>query len=382
MAKTSRAKTSRAKTPRAKTPRNQYVPDVVSPPGGTLEDMLEERGMSQAELAERTGRPKKTINEILKGKAAITPETALQLELVLGAPAAFWNQRERDYRAYLARKDEDDRLCGWAKWQQCFPLRDMIKHGWLPDVSTRADKVRALLRFFEVASPEQWQEVHAARQVNFRKSQAYEADEAALSVWLARAEHLASEIPCQGFDKKGFRDALLEIRGLTNAPIRDAVSAAVSKCAAVGVAVALVPEVKGCRASGATRWLSADKALLQLSLRYKTNDHFWFTFFHEAGHILLHGKREVFLESNGHGDDDLHDDDDDLERAANKFAADLLIPPKDVERLRRLAPKTSHAIRAFARSIGIAPGIVVGRLQHDKLLPYTHCNNLKSTLPP
>ncbi|MEY2914970.1 MAG: hypothetical protein RLZZ184_4279 [Cyanobacteriota bacterium] len=90
--------------------QNRYNPDYVSPPGDTLLEVLEHRGMTQAELAERTGRPKKTINEIIKGKAAITPETALQLERVFNIPASFWNNRERHYREFLAQKEEKKRL--------------------------------------------------------------------------------------------------------------------------------------------------------------------------------------------------------------------------------------------------------------------------------
>jgi len=90
--------------------RNEYRPDIVSAPGETLLEMLEERSMTQAELAARTGRPEKTINEIVKGKAAITPDTALQFERVFGTPATFWLDRERLYQEYMARRREAERL--------------------------------------------------------------------------------------------------------------------------------------------------------------------------------------------------------------------------------------------------------------------------------
>lgn len=93
-----------------KEPNLLYSPNKISAPGVTLFDILEERTMTQADLAQRTGRPLKTINEIIKGKAAITSETAIQLERVLGTPAAFWNQRETNYRAYLARQKELENL--------------------------------------------------------------------------------------------------------------------------------------------------------------------------------------------------------------------------------------------------------------------------------
>src|SRR5437868_14289423 len=113
--------------------RNQYVPDTVSAPGETLEEILMERGMSQTELAERTGRPKKTSNEIVKGKAAITPETALQLERVLGTPASFWIAREQNYRESLARAKDAADFEKQVDWLNQIPYRAMVKLGWIPE---------------------------------------------------------------------------------------------------------------------------------------------------------------------------------------------------------------------------------------------------------
>jgi len=106
---------------------NQYVPDYVSPPGETLLEVIEDKEMSQVELAKRMGRPQKTINEIIQGKAALTPETALQLERVLNIPASFWNNRERQYREFIARMAEQERLSSHTKWMKHFSVAAMIK---------------------------------------------------------------------------------------------------------------------------------------------------------------------------------------------------------------------------------------------------------------
>ena len=89
-----------------------YEPDFVTPPGVILEEKLEELGMSQAELAERIGRTKKTVNEIIKAKAPLLPETAIQLERVLGIPARFWTNAEANYRQWVARQEEARRIVG------------------------------------------------------------------------------------------------------------------------------------------------------------------------------------------------------------------------------------------------------------------------------
>ena len=143
----------------------------------------------------------------------------------------------------------------------------------------------------------------------------------------------------------------------------------VETCAKCGVAVVIEPAPKGCPVSGATHWLSPEKALLMLSLRHKTNDHFWFSFFHEAGHLLLHGKRLRFIDMEGELGDD-------QENEANDFAKNLLIPENQAEKLQLLQPSTA-GINTFADELGIAPGIVVGRMQKEGLLPWTHLNKLK-----
>ncbi len=355
---------------------NEYMPEVVSPPGETLQELLDERGMSQAELAERTGRPKKTINEIIKGKTAVTPETALQLERVLGVPAGFWMNMERHYREHLARKEELALLEGSVEWLREIPVSALKKLGWIRAEASKAEQVREILGFFGVASPEQWRQVFAAPQASFRHSSAYRSEPGALSAWLRKGELHAREMACAPFDKTRFEDALAEARKLTVEPPSVFQPALIDLCAGAGVAVVFVPEIPGCRAHGATRWISPTRALIQLSLRYRTDDHLWFTFFHEAGHVLLHGKKQVFIESDK-GDPDRE------EAEANQFAASLLIPEESLAPLQPFAKRQrisrAQVIR-LAEELGIAPGIVVGRLQHIGWLPFTHLNGLKKHL--
>jgi addiction module HigA family antidote len=354
--------------------QNRYNPDYVYPPGDTLLEVLEDRGMTQAELAERTGRPKKTINEIIKGKAAITPETALQLERVFNIPASFWNNHERHYREFLAQQEEKKHLAKHIPWLKGIPVKAMIKFDWISQYSDKLEQLREVLNFFAVASPEQWEGIWLNNQIDFRKSQAFQSDPGAISAWLRRGEIEASKITCAPYNANNFREALRKIRALTVELPEIFQPKLVQLCAEAGVAVVFVPELPRTRTSGATHWLNADKALIQLSLRYKTDDHLWFTFFHEAGHILLHGKRDFFLEGTGI----ISIEDQEKEKEANKFSADILIPPRDLQRFLTSIPQISKAnIIEFANEIGIAPGIVVGRLQHDQVLPSSHCNDLK-----
>jgi HTH-type transcriptional regulator / antitoxin HigA len=357
---------------------HQYEPDFVSPPGETLLDVLEERGMSQAELAERTGRPKKTISEIINGKAAITPETALQLERVLGIPARFWNEREKNYQEFLAKQREQDWLGNHVEWMKSFPIKEMTKFQWFQKAETDAEQVKILLSFFAMASPEQWHRYWNLRAQSFayRKSAAVKMNPSALIAWLRQGELLAEKIECQPYNAAKFKQALEQLRGMTCQPFENVRSEIVRLCANAGVAVVFVPELPNMGVAGVTRWLGANKALIQMSLRYKNDGSFWFTFFHESKHVLQEDKDEMFFE----GDKGVaYDPEAPREREANEFSANFLIPKSEFDQFIAASKRrfSKEKIVQFATRLNIAPGIVVGRLQHRGLVRQSHCNELK-----
>lgn len=346
-----------------------FTPDYAVPPGETLLETLQTLGMSQVELANRTGRPLKTINEIIKGKAAITPETALQLERVLGVPAPFWNNLERNYRDALARTKERKRLATGLTWLKKIPVKALMKAGVIRNLADNKALLVEVLNFFGVGNPAAWERVWTAQRAVFRRSPAFRSAPGAVAAWLRIGELRAQRIQCAPFDRAKFRATLGQIRGLTVKPPEIFQPESHQLCAKAGVAVVFVSELPGTHVSGATRWLTPKKALIQLSLRYRTDDHLWFTFFHEAGHILLHGKRRIFLEDSRATDSQ--------EKEADAFAANSLIPPAVLREFLQRGDTGKAAIRGFAKQLGISPGIVVGRLQHERSLPYSHCNDLK-----
>jgi len=353
--------------------QNEYLPDSVSPPGETLAETIDALGMPQAQLAERTGRSKKMINEIIKGKAPITPRMAIELERVTGVPASFWNNRERNYREFIAKQEEHVYLKKQLSWIDQIPIGAMTKLGWIDRSRDKVRQLQNVLNFLGIASPAQWRafENSLLKQVAFRKSRAYKADNRALICWLRKGEQEAKDIDCEPYDSSKFFKMLIRIRLLTIEPPEIFQPELIRLCAGCGVAVAFIPALPKTRASGVTRWLSPEKALIQLSLRYKSDDQLWFSFFHEAGHILKHGKREIFIDGDDTGMDEIKED------KANRFASDFLIPRKNYFQLIENEIFTKALIQRFAEEIKIAPGIVVGRLQHDKLLPMSYCNDLK-----
>lgn len=355
----------------------EYDPDYVFPPGATLLETIEDLGMSQAELAERLGKSRKFVNELVKGKAPLASDTALQLERVSGVPASLWLNLEANYRENLERVREQERFAEQIGWLDEFPVKEMVSFGWIEGYKDKILQLIELLNFFGIVSPTQWESFHEAHAgACLRQSQAYQASRNAILAWIRQGELEAQEIACKPFAEEQFAAAVHAARGLTASGNQvTALEEVIQRSADAGVAVVLVRQLSGTRASGVTHWVSPTKAVIQLSLRYKKADQLWFTFFHEAGHLLLrHGKREIFIND---GDTATGDEN---EHAANEYASNFLIPPAEYKRfVADITPGrvSTRQVLDFAAELGIAPGIVVGRLQRERILEYNQLNGLR-----
>ncbi len=345
------------------------VPYAV-PPGETLEETIAALEMTQADLARRTGLTPKTINQIVKGKAPITPDTALSLEKATRVPARLWNNLEANYQEALSRIAEREALEQDLDLLDDIPVKELMNRGALDPTRDRADLLRQVLVFFGVADRKSWEAVWLRPAAAFKQSERLKAHPAAVASWLRLGELEASEQECSEYSHERFRDALQSIRGMTLWDVERYLPEMTGLCAQSGVALVFVPEITGARAWGATRWLTPTKAMIQLSLRYKWEDHFWFSFFHEAAHVLLHGKRLTFVDSS--------EVDSHLEDEANEFAARKLIPRRYEGELPALT--TLRDIEAFADRIGIHAGIVVGRLQREGFIGYSVGHGLRRKL--
>ncbi|MFC7334812.1 ImmA/IrrE family metallo-endopeptidase [Rhodocista pekingensis] len=350
-----------------------FTPDYAVPPGRILEKILAAKGMSKTEFAERCGHSAKMVSEIIAGKAPILARTAYEFERVLGRPAAYWINLQALYDTRRGEQEERQRLEAAGAWADKFPVTKMVKLGIFPKPVDAVDKVRKLLDFFGTGSVEAWGSMFEAQegQYAFRRSQKLKSEPFAVAAWLRWGERLAESIECAPFNASRFRDTLGQARAMTRIPPEKIQERLVPLCASAGVAVVFVPELPKTCASGATKWVGKEKAVILLSLRHKSDDHLWFTFFHEAAHILLHGKKDVFIDENGL-------EADAKEQEANQFATSTLVPRSAWTRFVGGGHFSERAIRAFADEIGIAPGIVVGQLQFNGLIPYSsRLNHLK-----
>ncbi|MEQ1717210.1 MAG: ImmA/IrrE family metallo-endopeptidase [Hyphomicrobium sp.] len=336
-----------------------FQPDWTSPPGDTIAEILALRGYSVADFARRIDATIALACDLTLGVAGIDNDLAKRLEKVLGPSANFWLRREQQYRHDLARIAAGTTSLTDRDFLAQLPVADMRRFGWIDTAASKIEQLAACLRFFDVSSISAWQQRYRGEMAvaAFRTSPTFDANPYAVAAWLRWAEIASDGITCRPWDRSKFETRLLELKALSR--IKDParfLPQLIAICAECGVAVVVARAPKGCRASGATRFLTPSKALIVMSFRYRSDDQFWFTFFHEAAHLILHAKDAVFLE-------DGSEVTEAEEAEANEFAARVLVPEQFFGELKSLRP-TLKEIVAFARKVGVAPGIVVGQLQH------------------
>lgn len=349
---------------------NAFEPKWATPPGATVLDLLEERGLPVGHLAQETHRDVQEVSRFLHGLVALTDDWADELARVMGSTAAFWLRREQLYRADLKRLSAIEEPT--KSWLNSLPVGEMVKYGWIEPGSTKHATLLNACAFLGAATLEIFERKYERllSASAYRQSNAFATHYPAVAAWLRQGEIEAAAIDCDPWDSDILRASLDEVRGLTRvaepSEFMPRLQQLLARC---GVAVVAARAPEGCRASGATRFLTPKKALIQLSFRYLADDQLWFTVFHEIGHLLLHAHERVFLEG-------LEERNSEAETEADEFALNTLFERVGVESLERMELSKFDIVR-LARRAGIAPGIVVGQLQDKGRVPFKHFNYMK-----
>lgn len=350
----------------------EFQPNWVSPPGETISELLLERDLSLDCFIQQTGLPKSKARELLDGKLPVTNSLALSLQTLFSVSSDFWLRREDNYRKSLAALELKKRE--QESWMQSLPLPDLKKWGVIPKNASFVEQLKAVLTFFDVSDLIEWDSKYSSKQnmVAFRTSTSFDSCPMSVLTWLRQAEVVTANTECNSWNPSSLRQYLPKLRELTREPDQHIFLPKLREMLAdSGVSLAIVRTPKGCSASGATFFPVPNRALIVLSFRYLTDDHFWFTLFHEIGHLLLHSNDRLFLEGMQCSESE--------EKEANEFAERVLVPLEFRDELltfRRVSDWRS--IMRFAKKIGISPGIVVGQLQHKELIHYSYLNNLKN----
>lgn len=349
--------------------KREWNPNWAVHPGTLLEEHLETRGLSQAEFARIAGLTPKLVSTIIKGLNPVTAETAIRLERVLGLKAYIWTGIQAKWDLFRARAEAKPTL-EMKSWLGRFPINELRARKCLPDSSDERETTDSLLRLFEIGTPEAYEAKVRSLAVHHRRSKAHDSLQSHVFTWLMLGEHKARQMNVLEFNRHKFEDVVRKIRTLT-IESREVFEPQMSElCRVSGVALVLEPAISRTRLFGSARWFDADRAIIQMSLRMKTNDHFWWTFFHEAAHIILHHGENFIDDENGVGDG--------VEKEADNWAEDVLVGRERFAHFKAKRPRSEAEIKSFANEIGLHPGIVVGMLQHSHVLPFSHLNGLKA----
>jgi len=327
------------------------------PPGEFLRDELETRGWSQTELAEIMGRPVRLINEIIAGKKGITPETAMQLGDSLGTGPEVWMNLESQYQLSKVQAS-DGQVARRAKLYARFPVREMIKRGWIQAAKNVSDLERQFLAFFGLASiDDEVSLCHAAK-----KTHVDDQPTMLQNAWLYRARQVATEMVAAKYSAKELEAALPRLAALLSAPEETRhVTSLLNEC---GVRFVVVEPIPGSKIDGACFWLSGNQPVVAMSLRLDRIDNFWFVLRHELEHVLRgHGQERGFiLEQDLEGAADQLNEE---ETVANQAAAEFCVSQHELAGfLARVGPFVAEdRVVLFAQRLRIHPGLVVGQLQ-------------------
>ena len=343
---------------------NKFIAPIAIHPGESLLEVLESTGMSQTELANRIGLHKKTINEIIKEKKPISPNTALKLSLVFGTSEKFWNNLQKNYDEIVARLELEKELeKGKTIVSKYTAYSQLVKFGLVEKTLSARNKAENLLQFFSVASFDSLSKMYPIENIAFRKSNKGEISEENLKAWLRFGEIEAAKIETKVFSLEKLKLSLPEIKKLNLLEPKEYSSKLVSILAECGIALVFLPYFKNTYVNGATRWINSNKVSILVTPKNKMEDILWFTLFHEIGHVIKHSKKENYISF--WDENNLDENHIAREKEADKFASEILIPQKYWNLFLSNGLFTYSDIRNFAAEANVKPGIVAGRLSKE-----------------
>ena len=332
-----------------------FAPDYAIPPGETLIDLMVSMEMTQKELSLRLGITQQSLNRIFKGEQPISYETANKLEFVTKLPAKMWNNLEANYREQLAKIEERNRLEADLDWLKSIPVKELIERNSIKESKDKVMQLKKVLKFFGVSSVSSYKSIWDEPKVAARRSTCFESAPGHAAAWIRQGEIQARQISCNPYNESRFREALNKIRELTVRDPQEFVPEMQRLCSEAGVAMVLVPGMKKVPWNGATKWVSPAKAMILLSIRGKREDKLWFSFFHEAGHVLRDNKKNLYIANDENSKDE-------VEKRADEFASNFLIPSKYKDLISELNSK--EKIISLSKELKISPGLVAGQYQY------------------
>lgn len=352
-------------------PALEFTPDWFSKPGDSLRTLMLRRSINAQDIAGHLDGGMQTLRGLLDGSHPIDNDHASVLAEAVGGTTSFWLKRQEQYDAALERAVDRATAVEADDWL-LLPVPGNKPRGRLTQEKMR-DEVRRRLRFFNVSTMDAWKIRYGkiCTSTLFRTSPTFSSDDGAVLMWLRDGELISDLVSTKPWNADNLRDRLDSIRKLSKLKHPKVFLPKLKAlCAEAGVAVVAKKAPPKCHSSGASRMVAPDKAMILLSFRGLSDDKFWFTVFHEIGHLILHGA-QTFVDSDINGDDL-----DDYEHEANEFSSRMIVPAERVEEFESLPADKNKVIR-FSAKVGVSVGLLVGQMQHQKMIRPDQMNYLK-----
>lgn len=345
--------------------------DLIIPPGETIADVLEERGISQAELALRTGVTPAYVSNVISGKKGISAKFAFALEYALGVSKSFWLNLQANYDAELLEADEDLTITDEERIARD-NLKDVVKYlreiGNLPACEKKDASILSLRRFFQISNIANLKDIVPAGE--FRMS-SRAVDPYVLGAWVRMCQISADSRSVETrFEKENVDQLISEIKSVMLDQDADLQNVLRKIMLHYGIDLSIVKNFKGAPVQGYIASKRDGSYQMVLTIRGAYADIFWFSLFHEIGHLVNGdvGKAAKFIDGGS---------DEQKEAAADLFAGNKLLDPEAYKQFVSNDDFGIEAIKHFANEQNVMPYIVIGRLQKEKFLDYSFFSNYK-----
>jgi len=353
---------------------NEYKDIVAFHPGYYIADIIEDMEISQAEFATRMGTSTKTLSQLINGKSNISNDLAKKLSVMLGTSVEVWLNLQNTYDQKLIEIQMAKDIDSQAELAKEIDYKYFVDVVGLETAKSINDKVNNLCKFFMVSNLRIMLQQDFL--VNFRTSASCNNEKNIINskAWIQTAINISKNIDTKPYNAAMLKEYLPELRSMTVKKPEEFLPRMREIFSDCGIAFVLLPHLKNSGVNGAVKWVTEDRVVLAMNNRGLDADKFWFSLFHEIKHVLQQKIKTVFISSTV---EEMKDFNNNLEIEADRFAMDYLIPPKDYEKLNPTRYTSDNDIKEFAKEIGIHPGIVAGRLQHEGIIAQNRCSKLK-----
>lgn len=350
-----------------------YKNIIAFHPGFYIEEILDDLAMTQEEFAKRLDVSAKTISKLVNAQIPLSNDLASRISSMLGINVETLINLQKTYELKLIEIEKEKKIDAQIEIVKEIDYNYFVKNQILNVAKSASDKIQNLCAFLKVSDLTLLRKPDLLASFRTSVQTVTERNIINANVWLQTAINFGLQKQVKPFDENKLKLAVPEIRKMTLMQPQEFLPKLEQLFEECGVAFVLLPSLKNCGVNGVVKWYD-DKVVLAINDRNSFADTFWFSLFHEIGHVFQKKKTKIII-----NDKVLSQTSQDLESDADRYARDILLPQKEYETLLNSCSNgvTYDKICWFANRMGIHPGIVIGRLQHDGVIPFSRFTKMR-----